>query len=88
MWSQHTYPRVQMMMPEAIAIVMAPTDKRSKVGLFRLTTPGGMDVVRQCDVRGFHQHQPPATGQEVYELSGHVYLDESSNVNYKGIDLR
>lgn len=76
------------MLPEAIAIVMAPTDRRSKVGMFRLTTPGGLGVVQRCTQRGFHQHEAPSTGQEIYELSGHVYLDESANATFKGIDLR
>lgn len=77
---------VQVMLSEAIAIVMAPTDSRQKCGIFRLTTPGGMGVVQQCGQRGFHQHPVPDTKQEIYELCGHVYLDETAK--FECIDLR
>jgi len=74
------------MLSEAVAIVMAPTDPRQKCGIFRLTTPGGMGVVQRCQRRGFHQHEVPSSGQEIYELCGHVFLDESAK--FECIDLR
>lgn len=77
-----------MQLPEAIAIVMAPTDPHSKFGAFRLTTPGGMGVIRECSERGFHTHPRPSSGQEIYELSGHVYLDEKCNAKIDSIDFR
>jgi hypothetical protein len=80
--------RMQVQLPEAVAIVMAPTDPRSKCGIFRLTTPGGMGVIRECHQRGFHTHPRPSTGQEIYELSGHVFLDEGANARFDSIDLR
>lgn len=80
--------RAQVQIPEAVAIVMAPTDPKSKCGIFRLTTPGGMDVIRKCDKRGFHTHERPASGQEIYELCGHVFLDEGANSRFDSIDLR
>ena len=75
-----------MMLSEAVAIVMAPTDSRQKCGIFRLTTPGGMSVVQSCQLRGFHQHPAPANKQEIYELCGHVFLDETAK--FECIDLR
>jgi STAM-binding protein len=68
----HTQCGYQTMLDEAVAIVMAPTDRRNKCGIFRLTTPGGLQLVQRCPLRGFHTHPPTATGQEVYELCGHV----------------
>ena len=35
------------LLEEAVAIVMAPTDSRKKCGIFRLTTPEGLAVVRE-----------------------------------------
>jgi STAM-binding protein len=75
-------------MAEAMAIVMAPTDPRQKIGIFRLTTPGGMDTILRCNDRGFHAHQRPDTGQEIYELCDHVYLDEGLDSQFDSIDLR
>lgn len=65
---------------------MAPTDPRDKQKIFRLTTPGGLDVVSKCEKRGFHTHDQPANGQEIYEVCGHVYLDETAS--FKCADLR
>lgn len=79
---------MQVQLPEAVAIVMAPTDPRSKCGIFRLTTPGGMGVIRDCHERGFHMHPKPSTGQEIYELTGHVWLDESSEGSVDVVDFR
>jgi STAM-binding protein len=74
------------MLDEAIAIVMAPRDPRTPVGIFRLTTPGGLSLVQRCPHRGFHAHPDTATGQPVYELSGHVYLNP--RVKFEVVDLR
>lgn len=79
---------VQALLAEAIAIVMAPTDPRTKFGAFRLTTPGGMDVIRECKQRSFHEHKRPSTGQEIFELSGHVYLDEGTSAKIDSVDFR
>jgi STAM-binding protein len=74
------------MLDEAIAVVMAPRDARTPVGIFRLTTPGGLGLVQRCALRGFHAHPPTDTGQPVYELSGHVYLNP--RVEFEVVDLR
>lgn len=82
----HTQCGYQTMLDEAIAIVMAPTDINSPVGIFRLTTPGGLKLIQNCPLRGFHTHPPTETGQQVYELCNHVYLN--SRIGYEVIDLR
>mmetsp|Transcript_2153 Transcript_2153/g.6413 ORF Transcript_2153/g.6413 Transcript_2153/m.6413 type:complete len:526 (+) Transcript_2153:164-1741(+) len=39
----------QVMLDEAVAIVMSPRDSQNrKCGMFRLTTPGGMDLIKVC----------------------------------------
>lgn len=82
----HTQCGYQTMLDEAVAIVMAPRDSTKRVGIFRLTTPGGLSLVQRCPLRGFHAHPPTETGQELYELCGHVYLNP--RVGYEVIDLR
>jgi STAM-binding protein len=82
----HTQFGYQVMLDEAVAIVMAPRDQRHRVGIFRLTTPGGMELIQRCDERGFHAHPPTATGQPVYDLCRHVYLNP--RIKSEVIDLR
>jgi STAM-binding protein len=43
-------------LPDALAVVIAPTDSRMPVGIFRLT-PSGVRLVLQCPLRGFHPHE-------------------------------
>jgi STAM-binding protein len=73
-------------MDEAVAIVMAPTDADKRVGIFRLTTPGGLRLVQACPHRGFHPHAATDTGQPLYELCGHVYLNPRAEFGV--VDLR
>ncbi|KAI3435549.1 hypothetical protein D9Q98_001614 [Chlorella vulgaris] len=82
----HTHCGFQTMLDEAVAIVMAPRDPSKRVGIFRLSTPGGLKMVQRCPQRGFHAHPPTDTGQPVYELCGHVYLNPRAK--YEVIDLR
>ena len=82
----HTQCGYQTMLDEAIAIVMAPTDAASPVGIFRLSTPGGLSLIQQCTQRGFHPHPPTNTGQPLYELCNHVYLNPRAG--FEVIDLR
>lgn len=77
---------VQTMLEEAIAIVMAPSDRTKRCGIFRLSTPGGLKLVQKCQLRGFHAHPSTETGQPVYELCGHVFLNE--RLQHDVIDLR
>ncbi len=54
--------------------------------MFRLTTPGGLKLVQKCTLRGFHTHPPTDTGQELYELCGHVYINPRAK--HDVVDLR
>ncbi|OMP10024.1 JAB1/Mov34/MPN/PAD-1 [Corchorus olitorius] len=82
----HTHYSYQIMLPEAVAIVMAPRDGSRKHGIFRLTTPGGMSVIRQCQRRGFHPHDQPPDGGPIYSSCTDVYMNP--NLNFDVIDLR
>ncbi|CAL0331057.1 unnamed protein product [Lupinus luteus] len=82
----HTHYSYQIMLPESVAIVMAPTDRSRKHGIFRLTTPGGMSVIRQCQQRGFHPHNQPPDGGPIYDTSTNVYMNP--DVDFDVIDLR
>ncbi|XP_020600099.1 AMSH-like ubiquitin thioesterase 1 [Phalaenopsis equestris] len=82
----HTHYSYQVMLPEAIAIVMAPCDSSRKHGIFRLTTPGGMSIIRKCDQRGFHPHQSPPDGGPIYDHCADVYMDPS--LKFDVVDLR
>lgn len=82
----HTHYSYQVMLPEAIAIVMAPSDTSRKHGIFRLTTPGGMSIIRNCDQRGFHPHQSPPDGGPIYDHCADVYMNPS--LKFDVVDLR
>ncbi|KAF5738755.1 hypothetical protein HS088_TW13G01656 [Tripterygium wilfordii] len=82
----HTHYSYQIMLPEAIAIVMAPTDERSPHGIFHLSDPGGVSVIRNCQQRGFHPHEEPSDGNPIYEHCSHVYMNEK--LKFHVIDLR
>ncbi|XP_043694758.1 AMSH-like ubiquitin thioesterase 2 [Telopea speciosissima] len=82
----HTHYSYQIMLPEAIAIVMAPKDGSRTHGIFRLTTPGGMSVIRQCQQRGFHPHEQPPDGRPIYDHCTDVYMNP--NLKFDVIDLR
>ncbi|XP_024963609.1 AMSH-like ubiquitin thioesterase 1 isoform X1 [Cynara cardunculus var. scolymus] len=82
----HTHYAYQIMLPEAIAIVMAPRDSSRTHGIFRLTTPGGMGVIRNCPHRGFHAHDAPSDGNPIYKQCTDVYINPK--LKFDVIDLR
>ncbi|KAL0414803.1 UNVERIFIED_CONTAM: AMSH-like ubiquitin thioesterase 3 [Sesamum radiatum] len=82
----HTHYSYQVMLPEAIAIVMAPTDTSSPHGIFHLSDPGGVSVIRNCQQHGFHPHEEPEDGSPIYEHCSHVYMNEK--LNFDVVDLR
>ncbi|KAF8037724.1 hypothetical protein BT93_B0541 [Corymbia citriodora subsp. variegata] len=82
----HTHYSYQIMLPESVAIVMAPRDGSRTHGIFRLTTPGGMSVIRQCQQRGFHPHNQPSDGGPIYKACTDVYMNPDLKFNI--IDLR
>ncbi|XP_043704042.1 AMSH-like ubiquitin thioesterase 2 [Telopea speciosissima] len=82
----HTHYSYQVMLPEAFAIVMAPTDTSRSYGIFRLTDQGGMSVLKDCQERGFHSHQEPPDGSSLYEHCSNVYINQ--NLRFEIFDLR
>ncbi|XP_073008874.1 AMSH-like ubiquitin thioesterase 3 [Typha latifolia] len=82
----HNHYSYQVMLPEAIAIVMAPTDTTRKQGIFHLTDPSGMSVIHNCQESGFHPHEEPPDGTPIYEHCSHVYMNP--NVKFDVVDLR
>ncbi|KAM4623848.1 AMSH-like protease isoform 1-T2 [Polymixia lowei] len=67
----HTHCSYQLMLPEAIAIVCAP--KHNDTGVFRLTSPGMVEV-SACRLKGFHPHskEPP-----LFTICKHVVVKDS-----------
>ncbi|KAK6070712.1 endosome-associated ubiquitin isopeptidase [Seiridium cupressi] len=83
----HTQAGYQIMLPESIAIVCAPTDNPS-YGIFRLTNPPGLPHVLQCtQTTTFHPHSVDnlytTAGKKA---GGHVF--ETDNLEYNICDLR
>ncbi|KAM0945986.1 hypothetical protein DsansV1_C09g0090001 [Dioscorea sansibarensis] len=74
------------MLPEAIAIVMAPTDPARNYGIFRISDPGGINVLKECEERGFHSHRETDDGSPIYETCSSVYINP--NLRLEVIDLR
>ncbi|KAJ3670823.1 hypothetical protein LUZ60_008249 [Juncus effusus] len=81
----HTQYSYQVMLPEAVAIVIAPTDETRNYGIFRLTDPGGMTILRNCGETGFHQH-PTDDEKSIYEDCNNVYF--KPNLRFEIVDLR
>ncbi|XP_062159160.1 AMSH-like ubiquitin thioesterase 2 isoform X2 [Alnus glutinosa] len=82
----HTQYSYQVMVPEAFAIVMAPTDTSRSYGIFRVSDPGGMSVLKECQENGFHPHEELADGSPIYEHCSYVY--KNSNLRFEIFDLR
>lgn len=82
----HTHYAYQVMQQEAIAIVMAPTDTSRTHGIFHLSDPSGVSVIRNCQERGFHPHEEPLDGNPIYEHCSHVLMN--AHMKFDVVDLR
>nr|XP_043616323.1 AMSH-like ubiquitin thioesterase 2 [Erigeron canadensis] len=82
----HTHYSYQSMLPEAIAIVMAPTDESRQHGIFHLSDPAGLSLIRNCNQSGFHPHEKQEDSRPIYEECSHVYMNEM--MNFDVVDLR
>lgn len=52
----HTHSGFQRMLPESFAVVCAPSSTPT-FGIFRLTDPGGLQVILDCTAKeAFHPH--------------------------------
>ncbi len=80
----HTHLGYQLMLPEAVAIVMSPTDTRSKFGVFTLSDVG-VDAIKHCKQKSFHVHSLPDA--DIYSNALHVKW-RSGRPQYKLIDFR
>ncbi len=80
----HTHGGYQVMMPESIAIVCAPS--KEDWGVFRLTDPPGMKTVLNCTQTGlFHPHAESNIYTDALR-PGHVY--EAKGLEFDVMDLR
>ena len=55
-------------------------------GMFRLSDPGGMSVLKECQETGFHTHNELADESPIYEHCSNVYTN--SNLRFEIFDLR
>lgn len=87
----HTHCSYQIMLPEAIAIVLAPS-KRPDWGAFRLTDPPGMKAIKECRQTGlFHPHEETeiyvdAVSDVERREAGH--MKELHGMSFKVVDQR
>jgi STAM-binding protein len=82
----HTSAAYQCLSPDALAIVIAPTDTALPVGIFQLS-PSGMTRILNCPLRGFHPHDDPpplyAQSRSVRLLSQKTTLIDARDGRYK-----
>lgn len=81
----HTHFPYQLLMAEAIAIVVAPTQSPN-FGIFRLTDPPGVGVVSNCPQRGFHHH--PSDRPIYKEISGPEGHAKFASISLDVVDMR
>ncbi|KAL1638269.1 hypothetical protein SLS56_000077 [Neofusicoccum ribis] len=81
----HTHCGYQVMLPESIAIVCAPS-KNPSWGVFRLTDPPGLKSVLNCTKPGiFHPHDEANIYTDA-KRPGHVF--EAPGLEFQVVDLR
>ncbi|KAI1419210.1 hypothetical protein F5Y12DRAFT_779084 [Xylaria sp. FL1777] len=82
----HTQSGYQVMLPESIAIVCAPTSDPS-YGIFRLTNPPGLSHILSCSQSStFHAHSIDNLYTAAENPPGHVY--EHDNLDFYVQDIR
>ncbi|KAJ3567880.1 hypothetical protein NPX13_g6615 [Xylaria arbuscula] len=81
----HTQSGYQVMLPESIAIVCAPTSQPS-YGIFRLTNPPGLSHILNCTQSStFHPHSVDNLYTAAEHPPGHVYEHDSLDFYVKDI---
>ncbi|KAK4370997.1 hypothetical protein RND71_010472 [Anisodus tanguticus] len=70
----HTQYSYQVMVPEAIGIVMAPTDTSRAYGIFQLSD-GGKKILKDCPEKGLHLHKEAVDGSPLYGDCSNVYTN-------------
>ena len=80
----HTHSGYQVMLPESIAIVCAPS--KGEWGVFRLTDPPGMRSILNCTQTGlFHPHAENNIYTDALR-PGHVF--EAKGLEFEVVDMR
>lgn len=79
----HTHCSYQILLPEAIAIVVAPSYDETKI--FSLTSDVGLPIISNCPKTGFHPHPNDTT---LYCTSSHVTFQDSRTLQTILVDLR
>ena len=77
----HTQFSLQVMLPEAISIVVSPRHIPGS-GIFSLTPNHGMNLISNCRDTGFHSHPNP-TGLPIYAKASHVMMLDFDDVTIK-----
>eukprot|EP00300_Choanocystis_sp_HF-7_P021210 c20751_g1_i2.p1 GENE.c20751_g1_i2~~c20751_g1_i2.p1 ORF type:complete len:493 (+),score=112.94 c20751_g1_i2:25-1479(+) len=81
----HTQYLHQLMLPEAVAIVVAPTDVHKKVCVYTIPVPEAMDYLSQCRMSGFHHHE---TVMPLFVNAAHASLKYNTHTPFDILDLR
>ncbi|KNE62648.1 hypothetical protein AMAG_07842 [Allomyces macrogynus ATCC 38327] len=90
----HTHCSYQVMLDEAVAIVLSPRHNNPRYGVFRLTHPPGLEFLLKCPEKNtFHPHPdhiPLYTNADarIAPGAGHVVLVDSTQGRIKVVDLR
>lgn len=83
----HTHVWYQSSLPEAVAIVCAPS--KNDWGAFRLTDPPGVGLVRSCKREGiFHLHDESGGGLYTDVVGGRGHVIEVESMEVEVVDLR
>lgn len=80
----HTQNSYQIMLPESIAVVCAPRHEPAW-GVFRLTDPSGVNIIKHCHRTGFHPHPEPDLYKSAHN-PGHIMI--RSDIPFSIEDLR
>jgi len=82
----HTHCGYQSMLPESIAIVMAPRFKPN-YQIFQLTDPYGVKLIQDCP-HGSNFHSHPKPPPPIYTPAPHVVIDWTKEKKFAVKDLR
>jgi len=80
----HTQFSYQMLLPEAIAIVISLKNNEINMGTFQLADDDAIKYLSKCDLSGFHSHED--CGVELYHDADHIKFVDDLELNF--IDLR
>lgn len=82
----HTQNSYQIMLPEAVAIVLAPSKQQD--GVFRLTDPPGIGIITKCQRSGFHPHDEKGLYKVCERSAGAGHVVRKDGLPFECVDLR